>query len=997
MPDFNSLNSIKSKIKAEDEKKIRGLSFAKLYYANKDYEKALAYLNEYITVKNNNAEAYKTLGDIYEALNNNEKAFEAYKKSYYIDKNQDSLLFKICEKLEVLNTDSQTYKLWLERLERKYPQHQSVFILKDKLQLENHNNSGQFENTFRDLSNIKISDLTDDKCSNLSSSFLVNTPNLSSNQIKLIERSQDRIFKKITEMEDNFTKKSNELIELVKENQTKFNQLKNDVESINTAIARLQIGQQEIKDSINDFISGANYDEENDDYEDETENENESTNNNQSNLQQNLSSNENSVFARLGPNLSGSSLPQPVFGQQQIQQPIFGKQPQLNQQPIQQAPTNQTIVQQNSQSGFSDFVKNQNQGKWTCDGCYMKNDMSLSICPSCESPNPANPPAPSVPKPNITNPLANLSISTPSNKSAFTLPPQFQQQTQPTDTKFVFGLPASTQPSTNLTNEPFKFNLSNSSIVNQPAVQPLQSNIQQSPFQTSIFKPQIPSQNQPLNPVAKLAQSSPFNFANSSPNSSFVFGNQNISNTLNISSTPSFPSFSLNNSTISSTTLVKPPSTEKKIVEDQASENVDVEEEQQCDFKPVIPLPPKIDVVTGEEGEKVLFSGRAKLYRFTDNEWKERGIGDIKLLHDENKNKYRLLMRRDQILKVCLNSPITNQFKFEDGTNKTGTLAKFGCFDFSDEVSKPEVLTIKFKTKEILENFKKEVQKVVSILNGEKPIEKKIEKPQEDEDLKVIYVKEPKSNSDKEKAIQLKLPINFFSYIDAKPCPGCNGCKEYIPKLRYETKTENDEKSENDAKENQATINSENLFSAAILKSGTVSSTWAKSTEQPKWMNSANQPLFSKKTTEQSDDPETEVDNFNYKPVIPMPDLVDVKTGEEEEEVLFSNRAKLFKYVNSEWKERGVGVFKILKHPQTNKIRFLMRRDQVHKICLNHLVDKNLKIALRPERETIYQWFTADFSEGISEPSMFNLKFKNKEIANEFIQALRKHVDGFQG
>lgn len=80
MPDYNTLNSIKSKIKAEDEvsgivcecrllftvclrrscfsasnvdlirspsislstqKKIRGLSFAKLYFANKDYQKAL--------------------------------------------------------------------------------------------------------------------------------------------------------------------------------------------------------------------------------------------------------------------------------------------------------------------------------------------------------------------------------------------------------------------------------------------------------------------------------------------------------------------------------------------------------------------------------------------------------------------------------------------------------------------------------------------------------------------------------------------------------------------------------------------------------------------------------------------------------------------------------------------------------------------------------------------------------------------------------------------
>lgn len=48
---------------------------------------------------------------------------------------------------------------------------------------------------------------------------------------------------------------------------------------------------------------------------------------------------------------------------------------------------------------------------------------------------------------------------------------------------------------------------------------------------------------------------------------------------------------------------------------------------------------------------------------------------------------------------------------------------------------------------------------------------------------------------------------------------------------------------------------------------------------------------------------------------------VEVKTGEEEEEVLYSHRAKLFRFADGEWKERGLGDVKILRHQQTRKLR----------------------------------------------------------------------------
>lgn len=51
-------------------------------------------------------------------------------------------------------------------------------------------------------------------------------------------------------------------------------------------------------------------------------------------------------------------------------------------------------------------------------------------------------------------------------------------------------------------------------------------------------------------------------------------------------------------------------------------------------------------------------------------------------------------------------------------------------------------------------------------------------------------------------------------------------------------------------------------------------------------------------------------------------------------------RAKLFRYDSSsephEWKERGTGDVKLLRHKEKNTVRVVMRRDKTLKICANH-------------------------------------------------------------
>lgn len=76
---------------------------------------------------------------------------------------------------------------------------------------------------------------------------------------------------------------------------------------------------------------------------------------------------------------------------------------------------------------------------------------------------------------------------------------------------------------------------------------------------------------------------------------------------------------------------------------------------------------------------------------------------------------------------------------------------------------------------------------------------------------------------------------------------------------------------------------------------------------------------------------------------------VQASTGEEDETVEFIERCKLFRMVESQWKERGVGELKILRHAKTGAHRLVMRRDQVLKLCANHKLMSGMKLA--PVRE----------------------------------------------
>jgi len=85
---------------------------------------------------------------------------------------------------------------------------------------------------------------------------------------------------------------------------------------------------------------------------------------------------------------------------------------------------------------------------------------------------------------------------------------------------------------------------------------------------------------------------------------------------------------------------------------------------------------------------------------------KERGIGEIKILQHKTKNLYRVLMRREKVLKVCANHKITSQMELKPHQGTTNAYV-WSAIDFADGEAKHETLCVKFKTDEQARKFAK--------------------------------------------------------------------------------------------------------------------------------------------------------------------------------------------------------------------------------------------------------------------------------------------------
>lgn len=129
-----------------------------------------------------------------------------------------------------------------------------------------------------------------------------------------------------------------------------------------------------------------------------------------------------------------------------------------------------------------------------------------------------------------------------------------------------------------------------------------------------------------------------------------------------------------------------------------------------------------------------------------------------------------------------------------------------------------------------------------------------------------------------------------------------------------------------------------------------------------------------------------------FEPVVKLEE-VEVKSGEEDEEVVCAFRSKLFIFGETlldvgtgkkSWRERGIGEAKILRHKEHSRIRFLMRQEKTMKVIANHAIDPRISLEPNAGSDRSWVWSCFDFAEGELKETVFALRFPDTEIANDF-------------
>lgn len=117
-----------------------------------------------------------------------------------------------------------------------------------------------------------------------------------------------------------------------------------------------------------------------------------------------------------------------------------------------------------------------------------------------------------------------------------------------------------------------------------------------------------------------------------------------------------------------------------------------------------------------------------------------------------------------------------------------------------------------------------------------------------------------------------------------------------------------------------------------------------------------------------------------HTPVSFCPSQVETKSGEEDEEILFKERGKLYRWDRDigQWKERGIGDIKILFHPSKHSYRILMRREQVLRVCANHIITQDMDLQPMSASANTLIWTATDYAGKQVEPALFPGKRSGK-------------------
>ncbi|KAL2324670.1 hypothetical protein Fmac_023728 [Flemingia macrophylla] len=126
-------------------------------------------------------------------------------------------------------------------------------------------------------------------------------------------------------------------------------------------------------------------------------------------------------------------------------------------------------------------------------------------------------------------------------------------------------------------------------------------------------------------------------------------------------------------------------------------------------------------------------------------------------------------------------------------------------------------------------------------------------------------------------------------------------------------------------------------------------------------------------------------------PIVKLEEVA-VTTGEEDEDAILDLKSKLYRFDKdgNQWKERGAGTVKFLKHKVTGKVRLLMRQSKTLKICANHLILPTMSVQEHAGNEKCCVWHARDFADGELKDELFCIRFPSIENCKSFMETFQE-------
>ncbi|XP_057424125.1 ran-binding protein 1 homolog b-like [Lotus japonicus] len=126
-------------------------------------------------------------------------------------------------------------------------------------------------------------------------------------------------------------------------------------------------------------------------------------------------------------------------------------------------------------------------------------------------------------------------------------------------------------------------------------------------------------------------------------------------------------------------------------------------------------------------------------------------------------------------------------------------------------------------------------------------------------------------------------------------------------------------------------------------------------------------------------------------PIVQLEEVA-VTTGEEDEDSIIDLKAKLYRFDKdgNQWKERGTGTVKFLKHKATGKVRLVMRQSKTLKICANHLISPTMSVQEHAGNEKSCVWHARDFADGELKDELFCIRFPSIENCKSFMETFQE-------